>query len=188
VAGDVARSHVEEMKLNKQKAKDAIVSLWQQTVKARALCPVTDDSAIGMTGYMSPPWYQARGATYFVNLAQPLTGADVEQLKQIGSFVNRSFVIALAAILEETNVVPYQRSPDLKKDGGEHAQLAKCLRHRFAHGDWTYDDADNKHNKTRALLQKLFPTVPQLGTDWVIPIDEILEPLKDGVLRYVDAS
>ncbi len=96
-----------------QIAYEAIEKLWRQTVKTRALCPITRDSAVGMKGYISPPWYQARGATCFVNVSQPLQAADVAELKEIGSFVNRSFVIAMAAILEETNVIPYGMDPDV---------------------------------------------------------------------------
>jgi hypothetical protein len=175
------------MTMNNQKANDAIVNLWEQTVKTRALCPTTDDSAIGMTDYISPTWYQARGATYFVKPAQQLTAANVEQLKQIGGFVNRSFVIAMAAILEVTNVVPFKKYPEPTIDG-EYVLLTKWLRNRFAHGDWNFDPTDTNHVDTRRLLQRLFSNVPQAGTEWVISIDKILEPLKDGVLRYVAAG
>jgi len=69
-----------------QSAFDAIEQVWTLTVKARALCPYADQTAIGMNGYISPPWYQSHGAVYFVNLAKPLTAKDVNELIQIGGF------------------------------------------------------------------------------------------------------
>ena len=69
--------------MNKE-AYDAVTKAWALTIKARALCPFIDESAIGRTGYISPDWYREHGAVYFVNLAQPLTGGDVQELIQIG--------------------------------------------------------------------------------------------------------
>lgn len=171
-----------------QVAYDAIVDAWALTVKARALCPYTDASAMGLVGYISPCWYQARGAVYFVNLAQPLTATDVQELNQIGSFINRSFVISLAAILETNGVVPYKVDPDRTKPGGDHAQLTKWLRNRFAHGEWVYNASDPKHVETRKLIEKLFPIGAAGGPGFLTSIDSILEPLKDGVLAYICAA
>lgn len=102
-----------------QSAFDDIEQAWILTVKARALCPFADKSAIGKNGYISPPWYQSRGAVYFVNLAKSLTAQDVDELIQIGGFVNRSFVITMTAILEAHGFVPYRASPNRTKPGGD---------------------------------------------------------------------
>lgn len=170
-----------------QTAHDAIERAWTLAIKTRALCPHTDPSAVGLSGYISPPWYQARGAVYFVNLAEPLRSQDVDELNQIASFVNRSFVITMAGILEMTGVVPFGSNPDTSKQGGKHAQLTKCLRHRFAHGEWVYDASKPKHVATLKLIDELFPKVAAVtsGLEFIIPIDSILEPLKNGVLDYI---
>ena len=170
-----------------QVAYDDIEKAWALTVKARALCPYTDPSAIGSVGYISPSWYKNRGAVYFVNLAQPLTASDVQELKEIGSFVNRSFVISMSAILEANGVVPYKCNPCRTEDGGDHVQLTKWLRNWFAHGEWVYDAGNPKHVETRELLEKLFPGGAEGGSGFVTSIDSILEPLKDGVLAYIKA-
>lgn len=164
---------------------DAIEEIWTLTVKTRAMCPYTDESAIGVQGYISPGWYRSHGAVYFVNPAQPLTAADVKELNQIGSFVNRSFVIFMAAILETNGIVPYRQDPDRAKPGGDHVQLTKWLRNRFAHGEWMYDPSNPKHVETRGLIESLFPNAASGGTGFITTIDSILEPLKDGVLEYV---
>lgn len=171
-----------------QAAYDAVEEAWRLTVKARALCPCTSESDIGRTGYVSPPWYQTRGATYFVNLAEPLTAGDVEELRQVGGFVNRSFVISMAAILEEYGVIPYRATVDRSKNGWEHAQLTKWLRHRFAHGEWLYDPSKSNHVDTRKLLGQLFPHAVSGEPDFVTSIDGVLEPLKDGVLAYIRSA
>ena len=167
-------------------AYDAVGQIWALTVKARALCPYTTTSAaVGATGYISPGWYRARGAVYFVNLAEPLKHDDVEELNEIASFVNRSFVISMAAVLEAYGVVPYKHKVDLPKDGAKHVQLTRWLRNRFAHGQWEYDPGNSKHVETRELLEELFSEEAAKGSGFVISIDKILEPLKDGVLAYI---
>ncbi len=176
-------------KANKKKmnqiAYDAITTAWELTVKARALCPYTGASAIGMESYSSPGWYQARGAAYFVKPAQPLTAEDIQEINQIGEFVNRSFIISMAAILEASGVVPYKADPDRTKHGGDHVQLTKWLRNRFAHGKWEYNPKKRTNIKTRQLLEKLFPAGTVGNPGFVISIDAILEPLKNGVLDYI---
>jgi hypothetical protein len=169
-------------------ASEAVQAAWRHLVKSRALCPYTTPEAVGASGYLSPPWYQQRGAVYFVSLAAPLSNADVSELNEIGSFLNRSFVITMAAILEDSGVVPYGCSPDRGLNGGDHAQLTKWLRNRFAHGKWDYDPSDVLHVETRGLLESLFPTAAAQGPGFVLSIDEVLEPLKDGVLKYIAAA
>lgn len=167
-------------------AYQAVEDLWIQTVKARALCPYRDMSAVGTTGYVSPPWYRQHGASYFVKLPAPLTSDDVEELLQIAESINRGFVISMVAVLEAYSVIPSGSRPDLRKNGGEHAQLTKWLRNHFAHGAWKYDANNSQHVKTRNLLVKLFPAAAnEPGFD--LSIDTILEPLKDGVLSYIGA-
>jgi len=94
----------------------------------------------------------------------------------------------MAAILEAHRVVPYKDNPDRTKPGGDHVQLAKWLRNRFAHGEWVYDASKQKHVDTHKLLEKLFPKAAVSGPGFILSIDTILEPLKDGVLTYIRAT
>jgi hypothetical protein len=169
-------------------AFSAIEEAWELTIKARALCPFTGELAVGTSGYLSPPWYRARGATYFVNLAEPLSSTDAAELREVGSFINRSFIISMAAILEDHGVIPYGKSPNTLLEGGGHAQLVKLLRHRFAHGEWEYDPADRMHRSVRSLMEELLPDGASRGPGFVTSIDGVLEPLKDGVLAYIKSS
>jgi hypothetical protein len=169
-------------------ARTAIEDSWQAFVKVRALCPSANDDAIGAVAYASPGWYQARGAKYFVQPSRPLTPDDLEELRRMTTFVNRSFVITMAAILEAYGVVPYGTSPDLNKLGGGHAHLVKRLRNHFAHGEHEYDAANPRHVKTRQLLERVLPVGASKGPGFVTSIDTVLEPLKDGVLDYIAAS
>ena len=171
-----------------QAAYDAIQNAWTITVKARALCPYLGDTAVGKSGYMSADWYLDRGAVYFVNLATPVTLGDVKELRKIASFINRSFVISMAASLEEHGVVPYRGTPDSSKAGGKHAVLTKRLRNHFAHGEWEMDVAKPKHLRTRRLLEELFPSGAAEGPGFVISINTVLDPLKEGVLEYIYAA
>lgn len=168
-----------------QAACEAIERAWNRMVKARALCPWAESSAAGIVGYQSPPWYMQRGATYFVNLAKPLQPDEIRELNEIAMFINRSFVISMAAILEAFDIVPYQTEPDLSRIGGCHVQLVKWLRNRFAHGEWEYDESRERHRETRALLERLFPIAAVEQPGFALSIDTILEPLKNGVLDYI---
>jgi hypothetical protein len=169
-------------------AYDAIEKIWKLTVKTRALCPHAEASLIGATEYLSPSWYRARGAVYFVAHPKKLTEQDIQELNQIGESVNRNFIISMAAVLEEYGVVPYRNNPDRSKNGGDHAQLTKWLRNRFAHGEWQYDASDQNHVETRQLLEELFPNGTASEPGFVTAINSILEPLKDGVLAYISAA
>lgn len=163
----------------------AIEEAWTVTVKARALSPYVDASAVGATGYASPGWYRTRDARFVVSFDHPLTSNDIIELNNVGGHINRSFVIWMAAILEAHGVVPYHADPDRSKPGGDYAQLTKWLRNRFAHGEWEYDPTDCYHAETRELLGRLFPVAAKTGLGYVLNIDQVLEPLKDGVLEYV---
>lgn len=174
--------------MNEEKAAaayKAIEKLWASTVKARALCPLIDETAIGLDGYISSPWYQARGAVYFVSHAEPLTAKDVKELNYIGNFINRSFIISLVAVLEEHEVVLFGSGPDTSKDGGNHVKLTKLLRHSFAHGAYEYDVSNDKQKQIPKYFKRVFPN---RDLSLSIPIDAVLEPLKDGVLAYIRAT
>lgn len=166
-------------------AYQAIEEAWTLTVKARALCPYMDASAVGATGYASPGWYRTRDERFVVTFDRRLTTNDIAELNSVGGHINRSFVIWMAAILEAYGVVPYHQIPDRSKPGGDYVQLTKWLRNRFAHGEWEYDPTDNDHVETRDLLGSLFPVAATTGLGYVLNIDQVLEPLKDGVLEYV---
>jgi hypothetical protein len=168
-----------------QAAYDAISSAWGMTIKLRALCPSTNNSAIGMASYSSPGWYREHGAIYFVKPEKPLTMEDIKQLNQIGDSVNQSFIISMATILEAYGIVPYKTNPDRTKLGGDHVQLIKWLRNRFAHGEREYNPKKKTHVETRQLLESLFPGVCAISPGFVISIDMILEPLKEGALSYI---
>lgn len=168
-------------------AHAAVETAWQAFIHVRALCPSAHESAIGSTGWVSPGWYQARGAVYVVSLPGPMTSDEFDTLQRMTAFVNRSFVITLAAILEAYGIVPYRADPDRSLDGGDEAQLVKWLRNRFAHGQYDYDQADSQHVETRQLLEHLLPEVANRADGFPAAIDSVLEPLKEGVQRYIAA-
>jgi hypothetical protein len=171
-----------------QDAFDAIERLWRHLVKARALCPYMPDTMLGAEAYIAGDWYSGRGATYFVKPSRPLVRADLTEINETGGFINRSFVISMAAALEEHNVVPCGTGPNRAIPGGDHVQLVKWLRNCFAHGDSVYDATDKRCVRARQLLQELFPVPTQGTVGFVYSIETILEPLKNGVLQYIRAA
>jgi hypothetical protein len=172
-----------------RKAYDEIERAWQACVKVRALCPSASEDAIGSIVYQSPGWYRARGVNYFVRSDEPLTADGLVSLREMTAFVNRSFIIVMAAILEAHDVVPYRTAPDRSREGGHHVQLVKWLRNRFAHGEFEYDPDNELHLETRELMEELLPAVNHPERQgFPAAIDSVLEPLKDGVLHYIASS
>jgi len=169
-------------------AYDAIEKIWYLTMKVRARCPSSTDLMIGATGYRTAPWYQAHGIDLEVIFPKPLTKQDIDDLNKMGEFVNRSFIINMVATLEEFGILPKNTPPDISKNGGKLVKLAKLYRNHFAHGDWEFDPDDPDHQKTRAFLEKELPIGASKGPGFVISIDTVLEPLKDGVLEYIRAT
>lgn len=169
-----------------QEAHDAVERAWELTIKTRALCPFASEKAIGLREYSSPGWYRQRGEKYVVKLPKPLTENDLEEMERVGTFVNGSFIISLASILEAHGVI--HGDLDSSKDGAAYVQLTKWLRNRFAHGDWEPDYTNDKHVETRKLLEKLFPEDAAQDPGYPLSIDSVLEPLKDNVLAYIRAA
>lgn len=166
---------------------EIVQALWRHTVKARALCPSATETAIGITSYASPEWYRARGASYVVQLPGEMGVSDLQEMNESGSFINRSFVISLAAVLEESGVAPKGRAIDRSIDGGDHVQLIRWMRNAFAHGQWHFEAQNPDHVRIRSLFENLFPEVARQAPGFVISIDGVLEPLKDGALSYIRA-
>lgn len=169
-------------------ASEAVEKLWQITVKTRALTPSTNDLDTAIAAYVSPSWYQKRGATYFVQPAKSLTAPDLIELNQIGKSVNQGFIIAMASILEGFGFIPYRGNVDQTKKCWEYAQLTKWLRNYFTHGELKRDPTPEdlkKAQKTHDLLVKMFPKVKIAEHDFPTSIDTILEPLKENVITYI---
>jgi hypothetical protein len=177
-------------------AYQAIADAWEAFTRVRALCPSAEpERIVGRTEYVSPSWYRARGITYHVRQDHEFTDDDFATLQRMTAFVNRSFVIHMAATLEHYGVVPSGKSftPDPNDHGAVCVKVVKELRNCFAHGSLEYDPNCSRHVKTRKLLQQVAPLTKGRKLDpeniryFPAAIDKVLEPLKDGVLGYIAA-
>ena len=171
-------------------AHKAIEDAWVALVRIRALCPSATEDAIDTEIYQSPPFYREHGMNFIVKLDGPLTSEGLALLKEMTAFINRSFFIVMAAILEAHDLAVRDNIPNGAGDGRDHALLVKWLRNRFAHAEFMYDPNEQKHVETRQLLEELIPKTKEAAYQGFFPaaINVVLEPLKDGVLRYIDAS
>lgn len=171
-------------------AHKAIEDAWDALVRVRAVCPSATEAALGTEIYQSPPFYREHGVNFIVKSDGPLTREGLAVLREMTAFVNRSFVIVMAAILEAHDLAVGDYKPKGVGDGRDHALLVKWLRNRFAHGEFMYDPNEQKHIEARRLLEDLIPKTKEAAYQGLFPaaIDVVLEPLKDGVLRYIAAS
>jgi len=103
-------------------------------------------------------------------------------LTRIAEFVNRSFVINLFALLQDHDVVPYDTPVNQQATGGDIVHLVKLLRNVFSHGyPDSFDPGNIFHTRAQAPFNRLFPGIPEFD----LPIDTVLEPLKNGALEYI---
>ena len=180
------------MPIQVEAACEAIEKAWKLTQRIRGLCPSTNNpqSLVGQMGYRSGGWYRERSIDFIVRLPRPMTLDDAQNLNLMGTFVNTSFIITMAAILEGYEFTPYGDSVNKSKECWEFALLTKWLRNYFVHGEFkrtpTAEDI-KKAKKTRELLMKLLPIVKDADHDFPTSIDTILEPLKDKLQSYIRA-
>ena len=168
-------------------AYSAIESAWYEFEQVRALTPWINEG-VGVNRVVTPGYYRQNSrhcvcATIVYD--RPLSADDVDKLRNASRFINRSFVIAMSAILEAHGIVPNRQNADTSVTGGLECQLVKSLRHCFAHhGDAQFDPTVDMHARAGRLQALAFPSVPIFE----LPIDTFLEPLKNKVLDYIRAA
>jgi hypothetical protein len=74
------------------------------------------------------------------------------------------------------------------RPGSDHVRLVRRLRNHFAHGDRRLDAKKKGHPETWKLLAEVFPGRAARRPTFDVPIDEVLEPLVEGVLEFIRAS
>jgi len=148
------------MPIQVEAACEAIEKAWKLTQRIRGLCPSTNNpqSLVGQMGYRSGGWYRERSIDFIVRLPRPMTLDDAQNLNLMGTFVNTSFIITMAAILEGYEFTPYGDSVNKSKECWEFALLTKWLRNYFVHGEFkrtpTAEDI-KKAKKTRPSVAEL---------------------------------
>lgn len=166
-------------------AYSAIETAWDEFVQVRALTPWMTGGT-GPNSVSTPGYYKGKNCvSATVKYDRPLTAADIDKLRNASRFINRSFIIAMSAILEAHGIVPNGEYPDTSLSGGLECELVKRLRHCFAHrGDVPFNPSDKMHKKANDVRQKVFPKSDPFALD----IDKFLEPLKNRVLEYIRAA
>ena len=160
-------------------------------LNSRAMFPHMKANMIGVTHCATAPFYQNRGFDIIFSFAEPLTTQRIDEINEIGHWINQNYVVRLCALLESYNVISRGRSINTQLDGHNEVDILRRLRNEFAHTSGWYDPTDPEEKRLREKIIEHFSLKadnhPETDGKFPIPIDKVLVPLTEGCKRYVRA-
>ena len=146
---------------------------------------------IGERSCRTAPFYQRRGFGITFRFAEPLTAERIDEINEIGHWINQNYVVRLCALLEAHNVISRTRSINADLDGHDEVDILRRLRNEFAHTEGWYNPTGPEQRRLQNRLIEHFSLEPEnhpeASDKFRIPIDEVLVPLTEGCKRYVQA-
>jgi hypothetical protein len=157
----------------------------------RAMFPAITNEMAGQTEFPTAPFYQERGFFVTFKFSMPLTAERIEEISQIGRWVNQSFVIRLYALLESHQVIPPNGQGRINQqlDGHEEVDIIRRLRRILAHTSGRYNFADPEERKLYEKIVGKFSIEAEsseTAREFPVPIDALLL-LAEGCKRYIQA-
>jgi len=159
-----------------------IDTLWDKFLRCRSHFPCVSPTMAGQRCIPTAPYYEAEGleGTYILN--HDLTLGMIDELNDIGHWLNQNLVVRLYAILDHHNVVD---SIEEEYDGWRYVSLTRWLRNYFVHQSGFYDPIDSDHEKTMQEMGDLLHIGVEGREEFPLPIDEVLRPLLEGCKMFV---
>lgn len=160
---------------------------WEILLNCRSVFPYVTQSHIGEKSLTTAPYYSVRGYNLRFQFSEPLTKGRVEQLVEIGYWINQSYVIRLCVTLEVNQIT---QKIDEGIPGHKKVEILEALRNKFAHSPGRYNPRKPKNRKLYATVVDHFSLDEEEysgdpGSFYPIPIDSVLEPLTKGCVRYI---
>jgi len=159
--------------------------LWNRYLTVRAAFPYFRESDIGQSQKRSARFYRARGKDLTLMFPTAITEEDVVQLNDAGYWVNQSLVIGAWALLEYHG---FASSLDDNRPGFEHVNILRRLRKVFAHTNGRYNPSISEERRLFENMVELYRIGSVDSERFNLHIDEVLQPMLDGVRSYVKAS
>ncbi len=159
-----------------------IDTLWDKFKQCRAHFPCVSKTMVGQKCVPTAPYYVAQGFQITYVLNQELTLEMVDQLNEIGHWLNQNFVFRLYAILDYHNVV---NSIEQDIDGWKYVNVLRWLRRYFSHQSGHFDENEKEHQTTMQEINDLLGVNVDGHEDFPLPIDKVLHPLMEGCKRFV---
>jgi hypothetical protein len=150
--------------------------------------PHMPPESVGKKDFETAPYYSNRGYRLSFHYDSARTEGDIKRNNDLGHWLNQSFVTRLVSLLEYHSVIGKSTAIDKTIDGWRDIDLARRLRNKFSHAPGHFDKTDPEARKLFRGLSDHYPHAGVWNADvasvYPIPIDEVLEPMKDASKRY----
>lgn len=163
---------------------DEMDVLWENLNQNRGYFPCVDDSSVGTTTLLTPPYYRNQGINIEHTFKEPLSVEKKDQMLRIGHWINENFIIRLCALMESYHMLSSSIKIDFTLDGTEQLNIVRRLRNRFAHSSGRYNPDDPDDLTTMKLMGKHLSISIDGRDAWPLAIDTVLEKLLDGCRKY----
>jgi hypothetical protein len=166
-----------------------IDSQLSKFLSARAMFPHTKENLIGAKHCQTAPFYRQYGYNITFSFNEPLTAERIEEINEVGHWINQNYVVRLCALLESYGVISKTEPINKELDGHEEVDILRRLRNKFAHTAGWYNPTDPEVKQLRDRTIRHFAlneeSHPESRGKFPIPIDRVLLPLTEGCKRYV---
>ncbi len=152
-------------------------------IQSKAYFPTMNNDVIGKSNISTGLFYQNLGYNIHFQFDHNLNSKDIVKFNFISNWLNQNFIIRIYAYLDYHKFV---NKIDQKINGWESVDLIRRLRHYFAHRGGKFNNKDADEIKTVEMIcQKYNLNQNNFKDDFPIPIDKVILPLLDDVLKYI---
>jgi len=163
---------------------------WQDLLRVRSMFPTMKEDLVGAYNVSTAPFYQLKGLAVKLQFTQPLTSETIEEINQIGRWINESYVIRLCALLEFHGIIPQKGQGCINKcmEGHEEVDILRRLRNELVHRSGQHNPDDRENRKLYERMVQHFSLKTKSSTTaskYPVQIDRLLQPLTSACKRYV---
>lgn len=163
---------------------------WNDLLRVRSMFPTMKDNLIGAKQLSTAPFYQKRGLSVEFQFSQPLTHESIDEINEIGRWINESYAIRLCAFLEFHGIIPKegQGHINMSLEGHEELDILRRLRNQLLHrsGQYSPDNPDSRRLYERMVKHFSLKTESSTtASKYPVHIDGFLQPLTDACKRYI---
>jgi hypothetical protein len=163
---------------------------WTDLLRVRSAFPTMRDNVLGAQHIATAPFYQHYGYHVRLSFAQPLTPETIEEVNQIGRWLNESYVIRLCALLEFYQIIPREGQGRINQslEGHEAVDILRRLRNALLHRSGRHNPEDADSCKLYERMVQTFSIQSEsstTATQYPVHIDGFLLPLTAACKCYV---
>ena len=173
-----------------QKIIEQIDIQIRNLLNIRALFPAIENEMVGQTQFSTAPFYQNMGLNIVFTLSSPITAEKIQEINEIGRWVNQSFIVRLCALLESYHIISKNENERINQsiDGHDDVDILRRLRNILAHTSGRYNSNDLEERKLyKRIIEKYSVKIEdgETAEEFPLHIHTLLLPLAEGCKRYV---